>query len=353
MDRTYPTDDFTVAAVLSAADDALKATLRRYSDLLPPTLIRIGKTALGAPGKIMHWQAVTGAGGSAFVPNWPFIVLRGYRACQPAYERHTWRRALPAVVSVEIMVAATDLIDEWADGDPSPVISEYGPGQALNTASLMLVMSQQVLVWAAQEGDERAIAALGALQDLLVEAAVGQHLDMLYEGMPLDEVSPQMSGEMSEKKAGALISGALKMGGLTAGASPEVIALLDRFGKRVGGVAQTANDLRDVLPREITPDVAEEAYIRPKTDIQRRKRTLPIVYTLREEGDAPNPLQRAFSAPPREDEDEEALRRAIADAGGIEFATMALELYRGEAAQALEELDILSPGAKEELSSLL
>src|SRR5215203_4224560 len=221
----YPDDNFTLDIVLTTVDDALKSTLLRYSSLLPPTLITIGKTALRAPGKVMYWRALTNQGLAAPVANWPMIVLRAFRAASAPGERHNWHRAIPAAVAVEIMVAAADLIDEWTDGDPSAVISAYGPGQALNTANLMLVMSQQVLVWAAQEGETRAIATLSALQDLLTEAAVGQHLDMLYEGMSIAEVTPQMSGDMSEKKAGAIISGALKMGGLMAGASPQVLEL--------------------------------------------------------------------------------------------------------------------------------
>ncbi|MEO5954016.1 MAG: polyprenyl synthetase family protein [Chloroflexia bacterium] len=357
MQSTHDIDpiggDFTQDIVLTEVDDALKATLRRYSSTLPTSLINIGKTALGAAGKVMHWRAVTDSGRVAPIANWPLIVLRGFRAVSSPQDRNDWRRALSAAVSVEIMVAATDLIDEWSDGDPSAVISLYGPGQALNTASLMLVMSQQVLVWAAQEGEERALPALGALQDLLTEAAVGQHLDMMYEGMGLDEVTPQMSGDMSEKKAGALISGALKMGGLMAGASPDVLALLERFGRRLGGIAQTANDIRDVLPRSMTGDISGLPTGNPKTDIGRRKRTLPIVYTLREENDAPNALQLAFGAPRADDEDDELLRQVIADVGGIEFAGMALEWYRQDAAEALTELEALSLGAQNELSFLL
>jgi len=348
-----PDDHFTLETVLTTVDDALKATLLRYSSLFPLTLTTIGKTALSAPGKVMYWRALTNQGLAAPHANWPMMVLRAFRAASAPGERHNWRRAIPAAVAVEIMVAAADLIDEWTDGDPSPVISAYGPAQALNTASLMLVMSQQVLVWAAQQGEDRAIAALSALQDLLTEAAVGQHLDMLYEGMSITEVTPQMSGDMSEKKAGAIISGALKMGGLMAGASLEVLDLLERWGRRIGGISQTANDIRDVLPRSLSGSDPAYPASNPKTDISRRKRTLPIVYTLREENDTPNPLQVAFSAPRADDEDEEALRQAIADAGGIEFAGMALEWYEQDAAQALIELEAIVPGAHAELSSLL
>jgi len=338
--------------MLIEIDDALKAILLRYAGVLTPSLIAIGKVALGTQGKVMSWRVLRDAGAEAHTPFWPLFVIRAYRAALPAGERHTWRKALPASIAVEVMAAATDIIDEWSDGDPSVVIEKYGAAQALNTANLMLIMSQQVLLWAAQEGDKEALAALCALQDLLVEAAVGQHLDMLYEGMGLSEVSPQMSGEMSDRKAGALMSGALKMGGLMAGASAEIVELLARYGKRLGGIAQITNDMRDVLPQEGTDDAGNvgEAIIRPKTDIQRRKRTLPIVYTLREEGDVPNPLQKAFSAPAGEDEDEESLRHAIVDAGGLDFASRVLELYQQDAAQILAQLEALSPGAQEELT---
>jgi geranylgeranyl pyrophosphate synthase len=136
-------------------------------------------------------------------------------------------------------------------------------------------------------------------------------------------------------------------------ASPEVVDLLERFGRRVGGVAQTANDMRDVLPRDASAPHPQQGPAGPKTDIGRRKRTLPIVYTLREENDTPNALQLAFSAPRSQDEDEDALRRVIAEAGGLEFANMALEWYRQDAAEALAALDNLSPGARHELSFLL
>jgi geranylgeranyl pyrophosphate synthase len=132
-----------------------------------------------------------------------------------------------------------------------------------------------------------------------------------------------------------------------------VLDLLERWGRRIGGISQTANDIRDVLPRSLSGSDPAYPASNPKTDISRRKRTLPIVYTLREENDTPNPLQVAFSAPRAEDEDDEALRQAIADAGGIEFAGMALEWYEQDAAQALIELEAISPGAHAELSSLL
>ena len=112
---------FTAETVLTTVDDALKATLLRYSSLFPLTLTTIGKTAqTSAPGKVMYWRALTNQGLAAPHANWPMMVLRAFRAASAPGERRDWRRAIPAAVAVEIMVAAADLIDEWAGWRPSP-----------------------------------------------------------------------------------------------------------------------------------------------------------------------------------------------------------------------------------------
>lgn len=355
--------------VLLAVDDALKGFLVKYAQVLPPSLITMGKMALAAPGKVMPWRLALEHGQDTPIPKWPLFAILAYLAALPPEERQQldiWREAIPAAVAVELASAAADLIDEIADNDPSPVTEEYGIEQALNTANLMLVMSQQVLLWQARGGNSRAILALGALQDMLVEAAVGQHLDMAYEKMGIRDVTPDMSGEMSEKKAGALMGGACRMGALMSGAGEEVVELVTQFGRQLGFMAQLANDIQDALP-QTTPAPTEtdratgdtgEATSRattqpkPKTDLRQRKRTLPIVYALREESEELNPVQAAFSQPAKQSEDEEALRRAVVAAGGVEFAQMALDLYGGYAAETLEALEALRPGARRVLSPL-
>jgi geranylgeranyl diphosphate synthase type I len=343
--------------VMRESDATLKAALLKYAQLLPPSLIEMGKMALGAPGKVMYWRALADRGEEGRPAKWPLFVVLSYRAALPAEMRDRWREALPAVVAVELATAAADLIDEAADDDPSPIIERYGPGQALNTANLMLVMAQQVLLWEAGAGNNKALAALGALQDMLVEAAVGQHLDMSYEKLDPRAVTPDMSGEMTNKKAGALMSGAFKMGALMSGADAKVVELLARIGRQLGGIAQVTNDIQDVLPQQATlvDDTGEEITdkAKPKTDLRQRKRTLPIVFALREEAAQPNALQTAFSKPPSEDEDEEAMRLAVVDAGGLNFAYLVIDVYANNAAEALAELEKLRPGAQQELAPLL
>src|SRR5688572_6587882 len=297
-------DPIDAFALTKAVYEELKSILLSYSGVMPASLVEIGKAALSTRGKVMS-TPFEGDPTNVQAPRWPLTVALSYQAASGPYERGDWLRAVPAAAAVEIAMAAADLLDEITDQDPSPVIERYGPGQSLNTANLMLVMAQQSLLRNALEnGGEQALAALDVLQNMLVEAAVGQHLDMRYERMDPKEVTVEMSDAMTRMKAGALISGACRIGALIAGAPTEVVELLGRFGREIGGIAQLENDMRDVVPLGV---LAQAAPIQQKTDLLLRKRTLPIVFTLNDDSDEPNALQQAYSTN-NSNVDEETLR---------------------------------------------
>ncbi|HUP28328.1 MAG TPA: hypothetical protein VM409_07825, partial [Chloroflexia bacterium] len=89
-----------------------------------------------------------------------------------------------------------------------------------------------------------------------------------------------------------------------------------------------------------------------KTDLQRRKRTLPIVFALRDDSEEPNALQIAYSSDAGA-VDEELLRESVQSAGGIAFGELLIRVYRENALAALEELELLRPGSKAILRPLL
>ena len=337
-------------ALTRAVYEELKGILLSYSGVMPATLIEIGKAALSTPGKVMS-SPFEGDPSQVRAPRWPLSVALSYQAASEPEQRGNWTRTVPAAAAVEIAMAAADLLDEVTDQDPSQIIQKYGPGQALNTANLMLVMAQHALLREARHsGIEPVLTALDALQNMLVEAAVGQHLDMLYERMGSAEVTVEMSNSMTQMKAGALISGACRIGAIIAGAPADIVDLLARFGREIGGIAQLENDLRDVLPGS---SLDGAGVIQQKTDILRRKRTLPIVFTLNDDADEPNDLQRAYSGDNLGDFAEEDLREAVLAAGGIKFGELVLNVHRENALGVLAELDVLRPGAAAILSPLL
>jgi geranylgeranyl pyrophosphate synthase len=356
---------------IAASREELVAMLSNYLDVMTPELVRMGKFALSGPGKVLHLpETPPGTPYPALsaqdTPSWMLNVILACMAALPPERRGEWRVSLPGVVAVELSMAAADLLDELADDDPSPFVREFGPGQALNTGSLMLVMAQQALTPGpkfrvqspeSSSGDSRpgtldsglALKALGALQDMLVQAAVGQHLDMLYDKLGPDEVDLEMSGRMTDLKAGALVEGASRIGAILSGAEDRVVELVARFGKASGSIAQIINDVQDVIPLDKQAgmgDIPER-----KTDIRLRKRTLPIVFALREEGPQPNAVQRAFQG--EEAVDEEELRRVIVATGAVNFANLIAEVHRQKALEALEELEALRQGARDLLLLLL
>lgn len=343
---------------LQAARQELESTLLSYREVLPDSLILMVRFALSGELTLLSIPEPLENLNISTVASWPLYVLLSCKAALEPENRETWRRALSAAVAVEIAMAAASLLDELADDDPSPFVRKYGPGQASNTGNLMLVMAQQILQRNAQgEGGQGAMRALGALQDMLTQAALGQHLDMLYERMGAGEVTLDMSIQMAELKTGALVSGACRIGALMAGAEGRIVELLARFGKENGCIAQLINDIQDVIPQyyQSEADGGAEADEMPerKTDLRLRKRTLPIVFTLREDVPYPNALQRAFAGDSTPDVDEEELRRAVIDAGGVQFANLIAEVHRQNAIEAINELEALRPGAREALRPLV
>jgi geranylgeranyl diphosphate synthase type I len=189
---------------------------------------------------------------------------------------------------------------------------------------------------------------------MLVEAASGQHYDMLYTQLDVSEVTPEMSLRMTELKAGALISGAFGIGASLAGAEARVVEILTRLGQEIGCIAQLTNDVQDVLPGNTgAPDEPghDFAFPAPKTDLRQRKRTLPIVFALRDDSPEPNAVQRAFQGEAGISEEE--MRRSVVEAGGLYFANLVAEVHRQRALEAVEELEALRPGARGILSPIL
>src|SRR6186997_3321929 len=104
---------------LDSVSDALKDILASCSDILPATLLQIGKQALTAPGKVMtaELMGIMGEGDPTTLPlpRWPLQVKLTYMAALPEEERRSWRMSVPAAAAYEIVIAATDVLDELAD----------------------------------------------------------------------------------------------------------------------------------------------------------------------------------------------------------------------------------------------
>ena len=147
------------------------------------------------------------------------------------------RAAVPAAAALEL-VREFSLIhgdvqdrDEVRRGRPT-VWSQWGEAQAINAGDLMLVLA---LVEAGRAGDAVRERVLGAT----VEMIEGQALDVSIDGPATgDEYT-----DLIDRKTGALFRCACELGGIVAGASPEVRERLNGIGRELGRAYQIRDDL--------------------------------------------------------------------------------------------------------------
>jgi geranylgeranyl diphosphate synthase type II len=99
----------------------------------------------------------------------------------------------------------------------------------------------------------------------------GQVADIEAEGKPID---PQMLEYIHRSKTAALIRASITAGALCAGANPEDVARLRRFGDTIGWAFQVTDDILDV--EESSAALGKTA----GKDMAQQKATYPAVYGL-------------------------------------------------------------------------
>lgn len=135
--------------------------------------------------------------------------------------------------------------------------------------------------------------------------------------------------EIIRQKTASLIASACKVGALSAGANAEEAARVKDFGEKVGMAFQIKDDLFDYGDAVVGKPT--------RIDIQERKMTLPLIYTLqqadsREKRWIINTVKNHNEDKPRV----EQLVRMVIDKGGIDYATQVMHRFRDEALAVLD-----------------
>jgi len=232
--------DTTVASFVEHArrlrpkiEEALEAQCRLPSGC-PDVLREAIAYSLLAPGKRLR----------------PMLVLLAAEACggKPA-------DALPAACAVE-MVHAYSLVhddlpamddDDLRRGRPT-CHKKFGEAIAILTGDALLALAFEVLAKQVRP-PEVAAACCAALAEAAGPAQLvgGQADDILPCAESADE---HLLQAIHERKTGAMIRAALKLGGLVAAAEPQELEALDQFGRRLGLAFQITDDLLDVRGNE-------------------------------------------------------------------------------------------------------
>lgn len=178
-------------------------------------------------------------------------------------------RALKGALALELIHNFSLIHDDIQDCDPTrrgqpTVWKRYGVAQAINLGDLMqaLAVTQALTV-----GKE----AMSVLMEATVEMIEGQGFDLDFEGKA---VGVNSYLKMIDKKTGALIRCAFRMGGLIACVPSGVVKDLGEMGKELGRAFQIRDDLLGIWGDKAITGKPQG------TDICRKKRSLPVAIAL-------------------------------------------------------------------------
>ncbi len=257
---------------------------------------------------------------------------------------------LPAcrvALAVECFICALDLLDDVEDGDATALIEAIGIPRVLNVSTTLLALAHKAVLSlsACDIAPERILLLLNTLQEASLTATAGQHQDLLAEQKPVEAFDQEICLAIAAGKAGALMRLACLMGAICAGASNELCEQWAKLGEFLGIAHQLDNDCHDLSNLLNEKTASPQQRTQPvKTDLQRGKKTLPIVLAAQNIA-----LQ---GQPPRTDEEkQENERRALHE--GILAAWGLCLLYRERAADCLQEIAARSRPISPELHLLL
>lgn len=161
--------------------------------------------------------------------------------------------------------------DDWRRGRPT-CHKVFGEALAILAGDALLTLAFKTLAEAPLRHPEhyaRVISEIAQAAGTVEGMIGGQVLDLLTEGQPYDAAT---LATIHRSKTGALITAAVRVGGIIGGASDEVLARLTCYGQCIGLAFQIADDLLDV-----TASPAEMGKATGK-DAARQKATYPRLF---------------------------------------------------------------------------
>ena len=218
----------------------------------------------------------------------------------------------------------------------------------MNVSTTLLALAYKAILSLSlyEVAQERILLLLNTLQEASLTATAGQHQDLLAEQKPVEAFDQETCLAIAAGKAGALMRLACLLAALCVGASKELCEQWAKLGELLGIAHQLDNDCHD-LSNLLNEEISSQNRMQPvKTDLQRSKKTLPIVLAAAARQAV---LQEQSSQ--TDEEKQESERRALHE--GI-LATWGLcLLYRERAADCLREIAAHSQPISPELHLLL
>ena len=268
---------------------------------------------IASPVHLIHemGEFIAGAGGKRLRPILLLMAARvaGYHG----------PRAVRMGCVVELLHTATLIHDDVVDqaplrrGRPS-ANARWGDDASILVGDHLYSKSFALMV---ADGDPGVLATLALATVSMTEAEVLQ-LQCKRDGT----ASEADYLRIITQKTASFISACCRIGGLLAGASPERLEALTRYGLDIGIAFQISDDSLDFVADEARLGKAIGA------DLREGKRTLPLIATLDRAGAAERErIQGILKRPRPETADIEEIRRLVEKHEGVEYALSRAHAY--------------------------
>ena len=262
-----------------------------------------------------------------------------------------WQQALPAAAAVELVHNFSLIHDDIQDASPerrgkATVWRIWGEPQAINVGDGMHDLALSSLLRLEEAGvlHHKVVRAARLLGEASLKLCEGQYLDISYEKRLNIRVKDYL--EMIGCKTAALFRCSLEIGALLGTDDESVLARLKLFGHYLGLTFQVHDDVLSIWGDEKTTGKSITS------DIQMKKKTLPVVYALEKtRGEDREELRLIYQKEAIDSADVENVLKVLnkLDAKGY-VQNMSEKYYR----QALSELKAagIPQSAKEELKAI-
>lgn len=250
--------------VLAWSRRTVDPALRAAVETLPASMRRVAGYHLGWWDE--HGGSTSAGGGKAIRPALVLLAAESAGGSPDA--------AVPAATAVELVHNFSLLHDDVMDGDATrrgrpTVWAVFGIAEAILAGDALVVLALDVF---AANGHPAAMEGIRMLSAAVLDLVDGQHADVAFESRAQVDVSE--CADMAARKTGALLGCAAALGATVAGAHPDRIAHLRRFGRCLGVAFQHVDDLLGIWG---DPGMTgKPAY----ADLYRRKKSLPVVAAL-------------------------------------------------------------------------
>ena len=206
----------------------------------------------------------------------PLFVLL---ACQAA--GGSWRDAVPVAAGVELLHNFSLIHDDIEDDSPTrrgrrTLWNIWGIPLAINAGDAMFALAHSAFTRLTDHGvpAETIVRALKRFDETNLRLTQGQHADMQFEQR--DEVTTAEYIDMITGKTSVLSGLCTELGALIAGQPDEIVGHYAQFGLNLGLAFQVIDDILGIWGDETLIGKSVS------TDIETRKKTLPVLFGLQE-----------------------------------------------------------------------